>query len=557
MSTGRLFLYRTNFSKILRCEKPLLEEMGLAILINGIFTELDEPIEAAKKKALIRLGLPSDTACFVAKTSVDARKHKIRFVHTVSVTLPDEETAYQRFSNLSGVTLRQEKPFEVVRGSAPMAHRPVIVGFGPAGMFCALLLARCGYAPIVLECGASMDERVRAVEEFWRTGRLNTETNVQFGEGGAGTFSDGKLTTRIGDSKCEWVLRELIKFGAPEELAYKAKPHIGTDLLRNVVKALREEILSLGGEVRFQTPLTDLQQENGYVRAMTPQGELPAGVLVLANGHSARDIFSLLERKNFALEAKPFSVGVRAEHLQRDIDRGLYGAAAGHPSLPQGEYQLSYREGERGVYTFCMCPGGVVVPAASEEGMAVTNGMSNHARDGVNANAAIAVSVTPQDYGSKALDGMRFQQMLEKRAFEAGGGDYHAPVQDVGHFLAGQRGFTEGRVAPSYCRGVQEGDFGALFPPFVTSMLQKGLSCFAKKLPGFAAPDAVLTGIETRTSSPVRILRQENYTALHFPEIYPCAEGAGYAGGIMSAAVDGLRVALAIMERFAPAKEWT
>lgn len=521
----------------------------MAILVSEIITELDEPVIAAEERTRKLLGIGREAVCHIAKTSIDARRRP-RFVHTVAVETADEERVYNRCKG-KNVSLRREEPLEIVFGTTPMPHRPVIAGFGPAGMFCALLLARNGYRPIVLERGDSMDHRVALVEAFWKTGRL-FGTNVQFGEGGAGTFSDGKLTTRIGDPKCAWVLRELVKFGAPPEILQKAKPHIGTDLLRGVVIALREEIRALGGEILFQTPLVGLKQSSDLVTVKTPSGAFRAGALVLATGHSARDTFSLLEQNGFSLEAKPFSVGVRVEHLQSEIDKGLYGDLAGHPALPPGEYQLSHREGERGVYTFCMCPGGVVVPAASEDGMAVTNGMSYHARDGVNANAAVAVSVTSADYGKGALDGVRFQQRLERLAFEAGGGGYRAPAQDMGNFLNGKKGLAIGRVSPTYCRGVAEADFSQLFPGFVSEALKRGLSRFAKKLPGFAASDTVLTGVETRTSSPVRILRREDCTAVNFPGVYPCGEGAGYAGGIMSAAVDGMRVALAVMERYGP-----
>ncbi len=522
----------------------------MAIWVSGIVTGLDEPIESAFQKAQKTLGLKK-TRCAVAKTSVDARRRPVHFVHTISVETENENKIYQRCKS-QNIVLHQSQPIKISYGKSPMKYRPVIAGFGPAGMFCGLLLARCGYRPLILERGPAMEKRVKKVESFWETGILDPEANVQFGEGGAGTFSDGKLTTRIGDAKCDWVLREFVKLGAPAEILYKAKPHIGTDLLQNVVTNLRQELIASGGEIRFETPLMDLQQKNDILSVKTPDEEIPASVLVLAVGHSARDTFLMLEQKNFSMAPKPFSVGVRVEHLQKEIDKGLYGELAGHPALPPGEYQLSYREGERGVYTFCMCPGGVVVPAASQEGMVVTNGMSCHARNGINANSAVAVSVGPADYGNNPLDGMRFQQHLEKLAFQAGGGKYCAPVQDMGHFLKGEKGFSSGHVTPSYCRGVTEADFAALFPPFVTDMLKKGFIHFSKKLPGFAAEDSVLTGIETRTSSPVRILRQENYQACGLENVYPCAEGAGYAGGIMSAAVDGLRVALAIMERFAP-----
>lgn len=525
-------------------------EIPMAIWVSGIITGLDDPIESAFQKAKKILGLKK-ARCSVAKTSIDARRRPVRFVHTVSVETEDENKVYQRCKG-SNIVLHQPQPMKISYGKSLMEYRPVIAGFGPAGMFCGLLLARCGYRPLILERGPAMEKRIKKVENFWETGILDPDANVQFGEGGAGTFSDGKLTTRIGDAKCDWVLQEFVKLGAPAEILYQAKPHIGTDLLRNVVANLRKELVSFGGEVRFETPFIDLQQKNGILSVKTPEDEIPASVLVLAVGHSARDTFLMLKQKGFAMEPKPFSVGVRIEHLQKEIDKGLYGGLAGHPALPPGEYQLSYREGERGVYTFCMCPGGVVVPAASQEEMVVTNGMSFHARNGRNANGAVAVSVGPADYGKAPLDGMRFQQYLEKLAFQAGGGKYRAPVQDIGHFLKKERGFSPGRIIPSYCLGVTEANFSALFPPFITDMLQKGFFHFSKKLPGFAAENAVLTGIETRTSSPVRILRQEDYQAKNFQNVYPCAEGAGYAGGIMSAAVDGLRVALAIMERFAP-----
>ena len=345
------------------------------------------------------------------------------------------------------------------------------------------------------------------------------------------------------------MLREFVRFGAPEEILHKAKPHIGTDRLRSVVKKLRAEIESLGGEVRFYMPASDLILENGRLRAVrTMQGDVPADVLILAAGHSARDTFEMLLRRGLVLQPKPFSVGVRVEHLQSEIDRGLYGEYAGHFALPAGEYQLSYRTGGgRGVYTFCMCPGGVVVPAASQEGMVVTNGMSDFARNGTNANAALAVSVTPDDFGTAPLDGMRFQQKLERRAFTAGGHGYGAPAQDAKSFLDGRAGLRIGRVEPTYARGVHGCDFGALFPDFISEMLKTGLRTFGRKLPGFDAPDTLLTGVETRTSSPVRIPRGMDFYAPNAVGVIPCGEGAGYAGGIMSAAVDGLRAALALM----------
>lgn len=526
----------------------------MAIIVNSIITSLAEDKQEALRRAIKVLEIPDSLvrSADIAKTSLDARhRDDIRFVHSVSVTLADGETRVAKRAQAAGkkVVLRVEEPLKAAFGPGKLNHRPVIAGFGPAGMFAGLLLAKNGYAPLILERGGDIDSRVAAVERFWSGGALDPDTNVQFGEGGAGTFSDGKLTTRIGDPKCAWVLREFVRFGAPEEILHKAKPHIGTDRLRGVVKKLRAEIESLGGEIRFHAAVTDLMIENGRLCSIgTAEGSIPTDVLILATGHSARDTFEMLLRRGFTLQPKPFSVGVRVEHLQSEIDRGLYGEYAGHPALPVGEYQLSYRTHEgRGVYTFCMCPGGVVVPAASQEGMVVTNGMSNFARNGANANAALAVSVTPEDFGMAPLDGMRFQQELERRAFAAGGRAYGAPAQDARSFLEGTAGLRIGRVKPTYTRGVCGCDFGGLFPGFVTEMLKTGLRTFGRRLPGFDAPDTLLTGVETRTSSPVRVPRGADFYAPDAAGVIPCGEGAGYAGGIMSAAVDGLRAALAVM----------
>lgn len=528
----------------------------MPILIHAIRTSLEEAPSAAIAKAVKLLGVSERevvSAC-ISKTSLDARKReKPHFVHTVSISLEGGEASAAARVPGNRAIWTEDKPLEIPRGARPLDHRPVVVGFGPAGMFAGLLLARNRYRPLILERGAAMEERVEAVERFWREGILNERTNVQFGEGGAGTFSDGKLTTRIGDPKCGWVLRELAAFGAPQEILQKAKPHIGTDRLRQVVRNIRKEIIALGGEVRFGTCLTDLRISSGRLAAaVTSDGEIPTEQLILAAGHSARDTFEMLHRHGFALAPKPFSVGVRVEHLQSQIDRGLYGDLAGHPVLPPGEYQLSKRVDGRGVYTFCMCPGGMVVPSASEQGRVVTNGMSCYARDGKNANSALVVGVAPEDYGTHPLDGVAFQRRLEEAAYLAAEGDYRAPAQDVGHFLQGKPGLTVGRVEPTYARGISPCDFTQILPDFVTGLLREGLVDFDRKLRGFAADDVLLTGVETRTSSPVRILRGEDYQSLTVKGVYPCAEGAGYAGGIMSAAVDGLRTALAIMAVYQP-----
>ena len=417
-------------------------------------------------------------------------------------------------------------------------------------MFAGLVLAEYGYSPVILERGGDVDSRTEAVENFIKNAVLDPVTNVQFGEGGAGTFSDGKLTTRINDPLCGYVLEKLAEFGAPEEILIKAKPHIGTDLLRNVIKAVRERIISLGGTVRFRTKLTDINSENGKITsAVLESGEiLPCNALILAIGHSARDSFEMLLSKKIFLEPKPFSVGARIEHTQEAVNRSLYGNYWNSPHLPQGEYQLSYRQGERAVYTFCMCPGGTVVPAASETETVVTNGMSVFARDGRNANSAIAVSVSPEDFGNSPLDGVEFARKIERNAYILGGNNYHAPASTAENFLNGKGGLSGANVIPTYGIGVTECDLHELFPTFVTDMLRIGLEKFSHKMKCFGDAGAVLTAPETRTSSPVRITRGESMESVSLQGLYPIGEGAGYAGGIMSAAVDGVKCALKIIE---------
>ncbi|MDR3644925.1 MAG: hypothetical protein P4M02_07625, partial [Clostridia bacterium] len=435
-----------------------------------------------------------------------------------------------------------------------LPHRPVIAGFGPAGMFAGLVLARHGYRPLIVERGGDIDERVKAVSGFWQGGALDTGCNVQFGEGGAGTFSDGKLTTRINDPRCELILEEFAAFGAPKDILRAARPHIGTYLLRGVVRALREEILACGGEVRFRTAVTGLCIRGGCIGGVTlgDGSQIACDALIFAPGHSARDSFSMLLKNGVAFAPKPFSVGLRIEQLQSEIEKSLYGDYAGHPALPRGEYRFSLRSSGRAVYTFCMCPGGEVVAAASEEGGVVTNGMSEYSRAGKNANSALVVSVDSTDFGSGALDGVLFQQRLERAAFAAGGGNFHAPAQTVGGFLQDRAVLEIGRVEPTYIPGVAAANLKALFPRQIGSMLAQGLAAFDRKLAGFAAKDAVLTGVETRTSSPVRILRGEGLEDVGIGGLYPAGEGAGYAGGIMSAAADGMRAAEAVMARYRP-----
>ena len=527
------------------------------ILVRDIRLPLSAGEPQAFEKALHLARIPRSKAAHlgVARLSVDARHGQPKLVYTIAVTLKDEgeESAYAGASPC--VAIRGKTDLSVQNGTQRLPHRPVVCGLGPAGLFAALLLARQGYRPIVLERGPALDERVKAVEHFSATGELNPNANIQFGEGGAGTFSDGKLATRIGDELCGFVTEVFLQHGAPAEIAWKQKPHVGTDLLRGVITSIRREIEALGGEVHFNTALTGFEQKNGTLTGIfTTNGTFACEALVFAVGHSARDTFGMLMDGGFVLECKPFSVGFRAEHLQSEIEKSLYHEAAGHPALPRGEYQLSQHVGERCVYTFCMCPGGQVCAAASEEGGVVTNGMSYHARDGRNANAAVVVSVDGRDFDNDPVKAVAFQRQLEQAAYRAGGGGYLAPAETVGSFLAGRGKLELGAVQPTYPRGVTPCDLGSLLPGELAADLRDGITAFGRKLRAYQAPDAVLTGLETRTSSPVRLLRGDNFQCTGLTGLYPCGEGAGYAGGIMTAAVDGVRCAAALMQQYAPDK---
>ena len=505
-----------------------------------------------KKKAARILGVKPEaiTGLSLARQSIDARKKSdVHYVCTVDVSVADEGKVMARCRD-KNVSLHQSVPyvFPPVRRTSSLP--PVVVGMGPAGLFAALFLARSGLAPIVLERGRPVEERTADVECFWSTGVLDPSSNVQFGEGGAGTFSAGKLTTGTHDPRISTVFRPLVEAGAPADILYQHKPHIGTDVLRDVVKTIRQELIRLGCDVRFGHQLTGLTLREGAVAGLTvegPQGtyDLPCDTLILSPGHSARDTFQMLLEAGVPMEQKPFAIGVRIEHPQSAISLAQFGPA--WERLPAADYKLAcHLPNGRSAFTFCVCPGGQVVAAASEEGRLVTNGMSHRARDGKNINGGFLVGVNPADFGSDhPLAGVAFQRRWEEAAFRLGGGSYHAPAQTVKDFLARQASKALGSVEPTYRPGVTPTDLDRCLPHYVTDTLRGALPVFDRKLHGFAAPDSLLTGVETRSSSPVRILRGEDCQSA-VRGLYPCGEGAGYAGGITSAAVDGIRVAEAV-----------
>lgn len=525
------------------------------IKIADITLPLSAGKEELVKQASARLSLPEKEilSLKIIKKSVDARKKQdVHFQYTVGVTLKSGEEKIVGRSGDAKISRMEPYHYELPV-CRRLVKRPVVVGFGPAGMFASLILAQAGQRPIVIERGADAEKRTRQVEAFWNGGALNSESNVQFGEGGAGTFSDGKLNTGTKDGRAGKVFEELVKAGAPEEILYEAKPHVGTDLLPGIVKNIREQIISLGGEVHFETKLIEIVSQQNKVKNIVVErdGErqsIEAQYVILAIGHSARDTFEAVLEQGAAMEQKPFSIGARIEHTQAEINRAQYGSFAEHPALGAADYKLAaHLENGRGVYTFCMCPGGQVVAAASEPGRLVTNGMSHYARDGRNANAALLVGVNSTDFESEhPLAGMHFQRKWEEAAFRLGGGDFRAPAQRVGDFLKGKASHSFGTV-PSYRPGVVPADLSACLPSYVVESMRQGILLMERRLRGFSNPDAVLTGVETRSSSPVRITRGADGQSLTLGGLYPCGEGAGYAGGIVSAAVDGIRAAEAVL----------
>lgn len=525
----------------------------MKILVYNLKMNLDDTIYDLKKVTSKKIGVSErDFASFkIVKESIDARKKPhINIVYSVMVET-DRKIRIPSKGDIRVLEDVLKKPF--VYGSIKIRERPVVIGSGPAGLFASLILAQNGYKPLLLERGECVEKRTQIVNSFWAGGKLDEETNVQFGEGGAGTFSDGKLTTRINDKRSEMVLEEFYKSGAPEEILYKAKPHIGTDVLKKVVCNMRKRIIDLGGEVRFNAKVTDFLIKDGKIEGVKVNNyeEIHSQVVVLAIGHSARDTFEVLYNRGVKFVQKPFSIGVRIEHPQELINYAMYGDAAKHPRLGAADYQIFKKFSKRTVYSFCMCPGGVVVGAASEPETVLTNGMSEFARNRENANSALVVSVGPEDFeNSHPLAGVEFQRRWERLAFQCGGRNYAAPVQRLGDFINGRVTRKLGSVKPSYTGKTEFSDLNYCLPPYVTDLLKKSIAFFDAKINGFGIEDAVLTGVETRTSSPVRILRDDNLEALDIRGLYPAGEGAGYAGGIVSAAVDGIRIAEKIMETY-------
>ncbi len=524
-------------------------------------TEIRLPLdhsEADLKAAIIaRLGIPAQDliGLTIFKRGVDARKsHAIVFIYTLEIEVADEAGLLARFIGHQQLRIAPDTSYHIVaRAPASLRFdRPVIIGMGPSGLFAGLILAQAGFRPLILERGKAVRERTKDTFDLWRKGILDPESNVQFGEGGAGTFSDGKLHTQIKDPKHygRKVLKEFVKAGAPPEILYVSKPHIGTYRLVGMVEKMRAEIQALGGEIRFQSRVDDIEIENGEVCGVVlASGErIATRQLVVAIGHSARDTFTMLHRRGVHMDAKPFSIGFRIEHPQSLIDRSRHGKNAGNPLLGAADYKLIHHASNgRSVYSFCMCPGGTVVAATSEPGRVVTNGMSQYSRKERNANSGIVVGISPADYPGDPLAGMEFQRFWETRAFELGGGNYQAPGQLVGDFLAGRPSTALGSVQPSYTPGVHLCDLSKALPDYVITAIREALPAFAKQINGFDLDDAVLTGVESRTSSPVRITRHDtDLQSINTKGLFPTGEGAGYAGGILSSAVDGIKVAEAL-----------
>lgn len=506
----------------------------MTLTVNNISMPIDSTPEDAKAEAVRRCGIEKEkiTGVHIKKRSVDARRGTVNFVYSVLIEYGPAE----------------EKTKTPVFGTKKQEHGIVVIGSGPAGLFCAYTLAQNGYAPLLLERGADMSRRTADVAGFYSGGNLNENSNIQFGEGGAGTFSDGKLTTRVNDERCDTVLRIFVDNGAKDEILYDSKPHVGTDMLKDIVVSMRKTIIKNGGEVRFNTAVTDIKTENGKLRAVVADGcEIPCDKAVFAVGHSARDTYEMLYSKGAAMTPKAFAMGYRIEHKREFIDAAQYGKFAGHKNLGAADYRLTYNEPGRSCFSFCMCPGGFVVAAASEQGGIAVNGMSENSRNGENSNSAIVAQITPEDFDG-IFGGMELQRKCERAAYDITG-SYTAPAQNSADFINGVKSTRLLHVKPTYPLGCEPWSLEGLLPKSAGAVIVRGLKSFDRKIKGFSE-NGVLTGVETRTSAPVRILRNENMESITIKNLMPIGEGAGYAGGIMSAAVDGIKAACNIMSEF-------